>query len=64
VINVRKPRKNLDLKPTGCIKSMRQLNGCVYLKVTNGRVEVAPNPDFFVTEEEQKAKVNGEEVVL
>jgi len=34
----------------------RQLSGCVHLKVTNNGVEIAPNPDFFVTDEERKGK--------
>lgn len=43
----------------------RQLSRSIYLKVTkNGGIEISSQISYFVTEEEQKAKVNGKEVKL
>jgi len=43
----------------------RQLSRSIELRVTKtGKLEISSNPNFFVTEEEQKAMVNGEEVKL
>lgn len=43
----------------------RQLSRSIHLKVTNqGEIKISCQINHFVTEEEQKAKVNGEEVKL
>lgn len=43
----------------------RKLSGSIELRVNcYGKVAIAPNPDFFVTDEERKARVNGKEVKL
>lgn len=43
----------------------RELSRSIELRINRyGDIAISVNPDFFVTEEEQKAEVNRDEVLL